>query len=272
MKRYRLGVISYLNSKPLVHYFEQHPHPALQLTYDIPSRLVKRLRDGELDVSLVSAITCLEDDTLSILPGVGIAAHGRVDSVRLFSKVEPMNVRRLALDTSSRTSVGLIRVLMGECFCNYPEYLSMPPDLPAMLAQADAGLLIGDPALCAYYGEAGRRGGLQTLDLGDLWNALTNLPFLFGVWAARRDADLGPVPALIREAREAGKPYLDAIADEAAVRMGLPAAVCRNYLRHTLVHDIGPREFDGLRRFRELAMRHGVIARDAPPFQIREEG
>lgn len=266
MKRYRLGVVSYLNAKPLVYGLEQNPRPDIELVPDVPARLVERLRKGEIDAGLVSSIACLEEERLQIVARSGIACRGRVESICLFSKVEPSHIRRLALDQSSRTSVVLARLLLAECFGVRPQCLTTPPCLNTMLQEADAALLIGDPALRAYHAHnaTGEHASLHVLDLGDVWHTLTHLPFVFAVWAARTDVDLGPLPQVLAEACEAGKAHLDAIADAAAVRLCLPKAACRNYLRHALVLDLGPQEFQGLCRFREMAIQHGLLPQDAP--------
>ncbi|MDH7568043.1 MAG: menaquinone biosynthesis protein [Armatimonadota bacterium] len=271
MNPYRLGVVPYLNAEPLVYHFLRHPHPEITWTTAVPSRLIPMVLQGELDAALVSSFACLENADLAIVPGAGICTEGTADSIRLFCKVEPPKVRRLALDDSSRSGAALAQVLMAECFCTYPRYTRVPPHLKEMLAANDAALLIGDPAMQAFYGEPARTWGLQVLDLGEVWHALTNLPFVFGVWAARRDADLGPVPALLAEAREEARPHLNAIADAAAARLNLPRAVCRNYLHHVMRYDLGPREFEGLARFRELCIRHRLLPPDAPALRFLGE-
>ncbi|NLC57789.1 MAG: menaquinone biosynthesis protein [Armatimonadetes bacterium] len=269
MGPYRLGVVPYLNVAPLIYDLEQNPRPDVIMSVAVPAVLIERLRAGELDAALVSSFACLGDDRLVILPGSGIAARGAVDSVRLFCATAPEALRRVALDRSSRSGATLTRILLAECYGVQPEYHQMRPDLAAMLAEADAGLLIGDPALRAHHCRPWPRADLRSLDLGELWLQLTGLPFVYGVWAARREVDSDRLVAILAEAREAGRPYLEAIADAAAARLGLPAAACRRYLCELLTLDLGEEEWEGLRRFRALAIQHGLVPRDAPPLTIR---
>jgi len=269
VSHYRLGVVPYLNAKPLVYDLEQNPRPNVTLVEAVPSALLERLRAGELDAAVVSSVACLDDGRLVPLAGHGVAAFGPVDSIRLFCKEEPGRLRRVALDTSSRTSTVLARILLAECFGARPEYVSMGPDLEAMLAAADAGLLIGDPAMRAHYTTPWERAGLRSLDLGELWGRLTGLPFVYAAWIAPRELETGPLVRLLAEACEAALPHLDAIGDAASVRLGLPQAACRNYLRNVMVYDLGPREWEGLRRFQALAIRHGLLPPDAPPVAVR---
>ncbi len=271
MRHYRLGVLKYLNTKPLICHLEQNPRPDVTLIWGVPSQLVDALRAGELDTGLVSAITCLGDDRLAVIARSGIACRGPVDSIRLFTRVPPEQIRRVALDTSSRAAAALTRILMAERYGVQPEFFRHPPDLAAMMERADACLLIGDSALRAQHAEPWREYAAHSLDLGEVWHELTGLPFIFAVWAAPRQADTAGLSALLAEARDAGRAQVDGIADEAAPRLGIPAEVCRNYLRDRIVFDLGPEEWAGLRRYQELARKHGLVPPDAPPFVVKEE-
>ncbi|HHX40914.1 MAG TPA: menaquinone biosynthesis protein [Armatimonadetes bacterium] len=265
---YRLGAVPYLNGKPLIYDLEQNPRPNVTLSKAVPAVLRQRLRDGELDAALVSSITSLEDGTLYALPGFGVSARGVIDSVRLFCREEPRRLRRVALDAGSRTSAALIRILLPECFGVEPEYVTAPPDLAMMLKEADAALLIGDPAMRAYYLEAWPRDELQVLDLGEVWFRLTGLPFVYAVWAVRPEVKMGPLIALLAQAWEVGRTHLDTIATSTAEQLGLPLAVCRNYLYRIMRYELEEKEWEGLRCFQALAKRHGIIPADAPPVTI----
>ncbi len=265
---YRLGAVPYLNGKPLIYDLEQTPRPNVTLSKAVPALLRQRLRDGELDAALVSSITSLEDGTLYAIPGLGVSSRGAIDSVRLFCKTAPQRLRRVALDAGSRTSAALIRILLPECFGVEPEYITAPPDLATMLEEADGALLIGDPAMRACYLESWPREELQVLDLGELWFRLTGLPFVWAVWAVRPEVKMAPLIALLRQAWEVGRNYLDAIATSTSEQLGLPLAVCRNYLYRIMKYDLGEQEWEGLRRFQALGKRHGVIPADAPPETI----
>ena len=155
MGPYRLGVVPYLNVAPLIYDLEQNPRPDVIMSVAVPAVLIERLRAGELDAALVSSFACLGDDRLVILPGSGIAARGAVDSVRLFCATAPEALRRVALDRSSRSGATLTRIPAGGVLWVQPEYHQMRPDLAAMLAEADAGLLI-DPRFARTTAGPGR--------------------------------------------------------------------------------------------------------------------
>ena len=137
--------------------------------------MAERLHAGEVDLGLVPSIE-YAFGRYAIVPGVAIASRGPVRSVCLFHRGPLERVRRVALDTSSRASVGLVRVLLHARLGRDPEYVPMAPRLDAMLGEADAALLIGDPALDL-------ESDVARLDLGEEWTRLTGLPFVYAFWA-----------------------------------------------------------------------------------------
>jgi predicted solute-binding protein len=169
----RLGVVSYLNAVPTVQGLDSDPR--FEIVRDVPSRIAARLHAGEIDLGLIPSIEYAEGD-YAIVPGIAIASRGPVRSVMLLHRRPIEGIRRVAVDTSSRTSAALVRVLLRDRLGRDPEYAPMPPDVPAMLNSADAALVIGDPALY-YDGEAAR------LDLGAEWTERTGRPFVYAFWA-----------------------------------------------------------------------------------------
>jgi chorismate dehydratase len=252
---YRLGSVPYLNARPLVRAIrERGPEWGLDLTEEVPSRLAEGLESGRYDAALVSSIACLASPGLCILPDISITTHGPSVSGLLFCKESPEAVRRLALDVSSRSTVALGQIIMRERFGVAPEPVPSPPDLDAMLDRADAAVMIGDPAMTAH------ADGLLVLDLGALWHELTGEPFVFAVWAAPRSSDLGRLPGLLIEAKHEGLAQLETIAQEEARRLGLPLDLCRRYLCEVMRYDLGDAEIAGLDRFRQLAIKHGLVS------------
>jgi chorismate dehydratase len=142
----RLGAVSYLNARPLTWALDRSPD-RWHIRYDFPSVCSALLRAGEVDLGLVPSIDYLDAPDYRMVPGVGIGSCGPVASVALFSRVPIGRVRRIALDTSSRTSVALVKVLCHHRFHIEPEFVAHGPDLESMTRTADAALLIGDPAL-----------------------------------------------------------------------------------------------------------------------------
>lgn len=250
MSPLRLGVVSYLNAAPTVHGLAGDAR--FQIVRDVPSRIAARLHAGEIDLGLIPSIEYAEGD-YAIVPGIAIASRGPVRSVTLLHRGRLEDVRRVAVDTSSRTSAALVRVLLRERLGRDPEFAPMPPDVPVMLNAADAALIIGDPALY-YDGDATR------LDLGAEWTARTGRPFVYAFWAGRPGvADKADV-ARLQKALAAG---LGALGQIAASYNGHPDRAMLNeaYLRGNISYDLGEEELAGLREFYARAHARELIAR-----------
>ena len=250
----RLGAVDYLNARPLVYGLEMRTD-LFSLRFDVPSKCAALLHEGSIDVGMIPSIEYLRGSAAyRIVRDCAIVSNGPVASVALFSTKPIEQVRSVAADISSRTSNGLLHVLCYEAFGIDPEFVPMPPRIDEMLARCDAALLIGDPAL--YLNSAARR--LQKIDLGEQWTRLTSLPFVWAFWAGR-DGVLSPkaVDALQR-ARAAGVAASDAIAD--AYCGPERAALGRAYLRDNIQYALGAREEAGLRKYYELAAKHGVVS------------
>jgi chorismate dehydratase len=256
----RLGVVAYLNAVPLIHGLEADPR--FEIVRDVPSRVADALHAGTVDLGVIPSIEYAAGD-YSIVPGVAIASRGPVRSVCLFHRRPLEEVRRVALDSSSRTSAALLRILLRDRLGRDPEYVVMPPSLPEMLAAADAALLIGDRALY-FEGEESR------LDLGQEWTARTGLPFVWAFWAGRSDAVLQSDVRRLQSALAVGLRSLPAIAStyngagpehgERMAREGR-AALNEDYLRRNIVYETGETETAGLREFYRRAHALGLIAR-----------
>src|SRR5829696_195621 len=124
-----------------------------------------------------------------LVPGAAVTSCGPVASVAIYSGKHPRDIRTIAMDSSSRTSVVLATVLLHRLFGVSPEAVSMAPDLDAMLARADAALLIGDYALFLDPSTiSGEPSAITKLDLGELWSSHTGLPFVYAFWTAWPDA------------------------------------------------------------------------------------
>jgi chorismate dehydratase len=250
----RVGAVSFLNARPLVWGLDRDPRFAIR--YDLPSRCASLLHSGAIDVGLVPSVEYLGDD-YRIVPGVGVVSDGAVASVAIFTRVPIARVRSIALDTSSRTSVALVRVLCANHFDIAPEFVSAPPDLDAMLAQADAGLLIGEPALFAAH----ERLGAEKVDLGEAWKAMTGLPFVYAFWAGRPDALDADQTVRLQRARDEGRREIDAVAAAFFPDDPPRRQAATEYLRNHVLHVVGDREQAGLERFLSLAAAAGA----APP-------
>ncbi len=249
----RLGAVSYLNVRPLVYGLELRTD-VFALRFDVPSKCAALLHEGSIDVGMVPSIEYLRGrQEYRIVPGMGIISDGPVASVAMFTTRRVDRIRTIAADTSSRTSNGLLHVLCYERFGIDPEFVPMPPDPLEMVRRCDAALLIGDPALYLDHEKA----GLQKIDLGGEWTSMTGLPFVWAAWTGRPGVLSPAATAVLAAARDAGV----AASDEVATAYCGPerAELGRRYLRENMRYHLGTREETGLRRYFELAEKHGVV-------------
>lgn len=258
MSPLRLGAVSYLNTKPLVHGLEAETD-RFTIRYDVPSRCATLLHEGRVDLGLIPAIEYLRGD-YAMVPDVAIASDGPIASVAVFSRVPIGRVKTLALDTSSRTSVALTRVLCARRWQIAPAFIEAEPDLEAMLARADAALLIGDPALdidpVAHL--------VEKFDLGSEWKALTGLPFVYAMWTGRPGVASREHCRALQAARDRGVANIAAMARAAGAGDARRESRALAYLRDNLKYGLGEREAAGLRRFHELAVGIGVMPSTKP--------
>ena len=251
-----IGAVGYLNARPLTWALDADPQ-RWAIRYDLPSVCSSLLHAGQVDLGLVPSIDYLQDPAYRFVPGVGIGSRGPVASVALYTRVPVERVRSIALDTSSRTSVTLIRVLCRHRFGVEPEFVAHAPDLPAMVASADAGLLIGDPAF-----EADHAGlGLRKVDLGEEWTAMTGLPFIYAAWTGRPGALTDADVEALQEAQQIGVRSVEAIAAEYGRGDAGRTARAAAYLRDNVKYGLGPDEAAGLQLFLNYAADLGLAPR-----------
>ena len=282
MNPVRISIVEYLNTAPLVRSFTHGPlRGKYELSFTVPSQCAEALRSGAADVAIIPAIEYQRIPDLVILPNLSIASKKFVRSLLLVSWKPIQEVTRIALDRSSRSTQALTRILCEKLWRIQPQFFEAAPDLPAMLQQADAALLIGDPALrlaitCApgahrdpsgdlvspaSLAGLGESGSLYIYDIAEKWRSLTSLPAVLAVWAARRGA---VTPQLVRDFQDSldfGLQHVDAIASEAAMEMKLPAADLRRYLLENIDYHLDAENLRGLTRYYELAAELGLIAR-----------
>ena len=254
--RVRLGAVEYLNARPLVYGLEQHPR--FDLRYDIPSECSNLLHAHAIDVGLIPSIEYLRGpQPYSFVPGPAVTSRGPVASVAIYTRVEPRDIRSIAMDTSSRTSVALATILARRVFGISPEPVPMAPDLGAMLARADAALIIGDNALFLDPPST-----IQKIDLGQLWTETTGLPFVYAVWAGWADALSPEDVGVLQRARDEGVADSDGVARAYYPNDPARQAVAKRYLRDNIRYVLGADELAGLRRFYEYATELGLASFD----------
>lgn len=243
-----LGAVGYLNARPLTWALDRSPD-RWRIRYDIPSVCSRLLHDGDVNLGLIPSIDYLQSPDYRFVPGVGIGSRGPIASVALFTRVPLGDIKRIALDTSSRTSVALVRVLSHHRFRITPEFVPHGPDLEEMSRRADAALLIGDPALEAPHEAL----GLEKIDLGTEWTAMTGLPFIYAAWTGRTGA-VGPTEvSLLQQAQDEGVRSAGAIAVEYGHGDPALTALADGYLRDNVKYGLGPDEARGLQMFLDYA-------------------
>ncbi|HEY6361420.1 MAG TPA: menaquinone biosynthesis protein [Vicinamibacterales bacterium] len=249
----RLGAVGYLNARPLTWALDGSPN-RWRVRYDVPSACAALLHEGAIDLGLIPSIEYLQSPDYRFVPGVGIGSRGAVASVALYTRVPVESIRRMALDTSSRTSVALVKVLARHRFGIDPGFVHHRPDLVAMTRECDAGLLIGDPAFDADHAAL----GLEKIDLGAEWTAMTGLPFVYAAWTGGPDAVTPDDVLALQEAQDEGVRARLAIAAEYG--RGDPAVTARaaDYLRDNVKYGLGPEEAAGLQLFLDYAADLGI--------------
>ncbi|WNO73003.1 MULTISPECIES: menaquinone biosynthetic enzyme MqnA/MqnD family protein [unclassified Streptomyces] len=255
--RPRVGHIQFLNCLPLYWGLARTGTLLdLELSKDTPEKLSEQLVRGDLDIAPVTLVEFLRNaDRLVAFPDLAVGCDGPVMSCVIVSQVplEKLSGARVALGSTSRTSVRLAQLLLAEQYQVTPDYYTCPPDLGQMMLEAEAAVLIGDAALRASLHDAPRL-GLQVHDLGKMWKEWTGLPFVFAVWAARKDY-LAREPEMVHEVHEAFLASRDLslqevakVSEQAARWETFDAELLERYFR-TLDFRFGPDQLAGVREF-----------------------
>ena len=253
----RLSVVQYLNTVPLIWgmlHGEQRGKFELQLT--VPSGCADAIAQRQADVGIVPSIEYQRLDGVQILPGMSIASKFEVKSVLLLSKMPLAKVRTVALDESSRTSAALVRILMQKFYSRQVDYVQAAPDPGQMLRQADAALLIGDPALTLKSPKA------EIYDLAREWRKFTGLPFVFAVWMGHASACFSRRRADFAASRDFGLNHVEDIAAEYARKLGLTPSFVRVYLTRNIDYSLDEENLQGLKLFYKLAHEVGITPAD----------
>lgn len=247
LERVRIGCVSYLNAKPLLHGWRG------PVVLDHPARLAADLAAGRLDVALVPAFELLAHPGYRVVDGVSISSRGPVFSVFLAYRGALADVREISLDPASLTSANLLRVLLAEFQGLRPEFVSH---------EAPARLLIGNQAL-AFRRAHGEE--IKYFDLGEEWTRATGLPFVYALWLIRRGVpDAAGVADSLRQLKASGLAHIPEIV---AAEREWDATFRDRYLREHIRYDFGPEEKRGLEFYRELLVRHGRIDPTRAPLE-----
>lgn len=247
--RLRVCAVSYLNTVPLIWGLQHGAQKGrFDLQFAVPAECADRLERGKVDIGIIPAVELLHLN-VDVIRRTGIACYGPVRSILLISEVPLPQIKTVAVDRGSRTSVRLAQIILAERYGISPQITARKPDLPSMLGSADAALIIGDPALHLNPD----RLGYHVRDLGQEWTEMTGLPMVFAVWAARRGTPMDGLEQAFLDSYREGREHITAIAQEAEKSRKIPAALGEQYLRHIIRFELGEREYQGLDRFLDLA-------------------
>ncbi len=263
----RIGSVPYLNEKPLTRWFhhtEDGRASGIEVVYAVPSELARMLAGGEIAAALVSSFEYFRTPGYALAPGVSISGQGDIESVRAFARVPWRKIESLALDTSSLTSAALLKILLAEQLESHPAFLHAAPNLQAMLAVADACLLIGDAGWLADGTD------LNVVDLGRGWRRLTGLPFTYALWMGRPENLTPHLSESLAAAKAWGLTQIDAIAAEEAVRIGTTARRCKHYLTEVMDYDLGDEHLEALTLFGAKAHARQLLPHPPAPVFVAQ--
>lgn len=265
--RLKIGAVSFLNTKPLIYpLLNKEIKTDIALSIDVPSRVSTLLSKGELNVGLIPIVEYYRANPLDtpycILPDISITSHSNVRSIQLFSRVPVQDIRRIALDTNSRSSVALLKILLAEKYKISPAFVPCAPTVTPSTALEnrqdppfEAILLIGDAAL-RHLGSTA-----YSIDLGEVWYKFTGLPFVYACWVARQEVDLGDLPQVLLESKARGTAQIPEIARIEAKKLGLPERLCLAYLQDSIKYDLDEDAITGMELFYKYAVKNDL----APP-------
>src|ERR1700720_1552033 len=287
VSKLRISIVEYLNTAPLVWGFAEGPlEGKYELSFTVPSQCAEALRRGDVDVAIIPSIEYQRMENVVVLPDIAVAAKGEVRSILVVSKRPIDMAKRIALDSSSRSSAALVRLLAAGYWGIRPEYVEAEPDPSEMIKEADAAVIIGDPALrvalkmealaakvagggssCQGDPEAMPVPGFETVFVYDVayqWREMTGKPCVLAIWAARRDAITPEVVADFQESKRYGMERIREISEAASVKLDLPAKALERYLIDNIDFDLDEENLDGLKLYYEKAAAAGLIPQNRP--------
>jgi chorismate dehydratase len=287
LRRLRISIVEYLNTAPLVWGFTDGPLVGkYDLSFTVPSQCAEALRRGDADVAIIPSIEYQRIGGLVVLPDMAVASDTEARSLLVVAKVPVEMARTFALDTSSRSTAALARILAKRHWKITPEFVPAAPDPSAMLEKADAALVIGDPALrvalkmaalaaktpsadncCSGDAEDMPVPGVDALFVYDVvhqWREMTSKPAVLAIWAGRRDAVTPEVVADFQASKAWGLRHIRDIAEGAALKLELSPCPLEKYLRRNIQFDLNEERLAGLRLFYQIAAEDGLIPAARP--------
>ncbi len=259
----RISLVHYLNAAPLGWAFLHGPfRDRFEVIPSAPAVCADQLARGEVEIGLIPSIEYQRIPGLKLIPDISIASLAEIRSLLLIKPKGKREINSVALDTSSRTTVALAKVLLQVKMGLHPKYVPMPPDLPKMLRSCDAAVLIGDAALQI------RLEDYDTFDLAKEWVEWQGIPFVCALWACRNSFGYPQnLKAMFLEAKEWGLNRRKEIAAAYSKALDLPSSFLEEYLTKNIDFDLGPHHIEGLQRFYHLARQQNLIS-DLHPLEF----
>lgn len=287
MRKLRISIVEYLNTAPLVWGFTDGPLAGkYDLSFTVPSQCAEALRNGTADLAIIPSIEYQRIDNLVIIPEISVAAKNEVRSLLVVAKKPIELAKRIALDSSSRATQALVKILADGLWNIRPEFVEAAPDASEMLKNADAALIIGDPALRIAVkmealaakvasGEDCCKGdpedmpvpGFETTFVYDVayqWRELTGKPCVLAIWAGRPEAMTPEVIADFQASKQYGLERVKEISEAASIKLDMPACTLERYLTENIHFGLEEEYLAGLRLYYEKAAAIGATPRNKP--------
>jgi chorismate dehydratase len=285
MRKLRISIVEYLNTAPLVWGFTDGPLAGkYELSFTVPSQCAEALRRGDVDLAIIPSIEYQRIDDLVVVPGISVAAKNEVRSLLVVAKKPIELAKRIALDSSSRATQALVKILASELWNIHPEFVEAAPDASRMLKTADAALIIGDPALRIAMkmealaakvasGEDCCKGdpedmpvpGFETTFVYDVayqWRELTGSPCVLAIWAGRPEVMTPEVIADFHASKEFGLQHIREICEGAAIKLDMPPRELERYLIENIHFGLEEEYLEGLRLYYQKAATLGIVPRN----------
>lgn len=262
-----MGRISYINASP-VYYGLDHglAPPWLTLVTDVPASLNRQIVEGTVDISPISAAHyAMNHQSLELLPDLSISCHGPVMSVLCASHfpLDDLSGKTVMLTKESATAAAFLKMICSQRGV-VPEFVTgAVGNIDRIPSGVDAVLVIGDAALTQPWNDRFP----YCLDLGEVWHDMTRMPFVFAIWAVRKQVATAHPDAvtqaleLLWASRKSGYRHLDTVIAAGQAKLGLPEALVRKYYQH-LFCDMDPSKIQAMTRFFDILYRENIL--DAP--------
>ncbi len=230
-----MGKISYVNASPVYYGLDRGLIPSwLKMVSDVPSVLNRKIKTGQIKVSPISAaFYAMNHKDLLLLPELSISCHGKVLSVILASnyKIGDLEGKKVRFSQESASAAALLKMIFHQRKIEPDYQVGDVSDFKTMAEQTDAALVIGDTALIHPWDQQFK----YCFDLGQLWYEMTNLPFVFAVWAVRKSfAQKYPelvtkIHAALLASKKNGYKNIDQIIKDGKNKLGIPTDRVKHY-------------------------------------------